>query len=275
MPGPFRMTAFFRDHAYGWSETHWGGPGITTLAEMQPPALQYVQARAALLGSRPGDSDPQINYIRLSDDSVRGDSIIMTPQAGGGAIGGKIGLDDPPEVPYSVLLLRGTSGANYHKNFFLSGVPQSAIVDPPGPILTPDFSAAFKKFATVLVAFFGWVGKTKGAPGQVKNITGIGGANENLITCPAHGFLTGQSVLIRNCVPKYPITGYHSITVVDADHFTLNGVVLTGYVYLNGGTATLNLSGVIQYLSVIIRGETHRNRGRPFPFVRGRRRVKH
>jgi len=274
MAGPFRMTMFFRDHAYGWSESHWGNAAIGSVGDLKAIGPQLWKARAALLGFDPGDPDPQLVYVRYSDDSIKGDSLIETPIAGGGAIAGKITAGDPAEVPYSVILLRGESTSLYHKMFYLSGVPDSVIVDPPGPIQPPAFSKALTAYFTVLKAFFAWKGKAKGVPGQIKAITGIGGAGDNVISCPAHGFVTGALVLIQGCNPKYPVTGYHAITVLTPDSFSLNGVTAPGYVYINAGTATLQVGGLFPYTNIVVRGETHRNRGRPFPFVRGRRKVK-
>jgi len=268
------MTMFFRDHAYGWSETHWGNASFDSLGELKLIGPNLWKARAALLGFDPGDPDPQLTYVRYSDDSLKGDSLIETPLAGGSSVGGKLTAGDPAEVPYSVILLRGESTSLYHKMFYLSGIPDSVIVDPPGPVQPPEFQRRMTAYFNVLKQFFAWRGKQKGQPGQVKAITGIGGANNNVITCPAHGFLTGAGVLIQGCSPKYPALGYHTITVTGADTFSLNGVIEPGYVYQNGGTATLKITGLLPYTNVVIRGETHRNRGRPFPFVRGRRKVR-
>lgn len=275
MAGPFRCTMFFRDRSYGWSETHWAQSGVPDLTTVANNAVDLVKVRAALLAGT-ADADPQINYVRVSDDSVRGDSFIFNPQAAGNNVGGnKLAVPGMSAVPYSVILLRGESGSLNHKNIYLSGVPADFITDPAGPVLNATYQKAFNFYRARLISDWAWAGKTKGGANPPKPISLIGGLANNVITCPAHGFATGDKVFISKADPKYPVTGYHQITVIDANSFSLNGVAVPGYVYIGGGVATKFVAGLFPYTNVLIRGQTHRNRGRPFPFVRGRQKRKH
>jgi len=72
------------------------------------------------------------------------------------------------------------------------------------------------------------------------NISGASNASPISITDTAHGYTTGQTVLITGVGGNTAANGTWVITVVDANHFTLNGSTGNG-AYTSGGTA----SGVI------------------------------
>lgn len=57
----------------------------------------------------------------------------------------------------------------------------------------------------------------------INDITGATNANPIKITCPAHGYSTGDKVFISNVGGNTNANGGYTITKVDADHFTLNG----------------------------------------------------
>ncbi|HJX83960.1 MAG TPA: hypothetical protein VJ723_06420, partial [Candidatus Angelobacter sp.] len=71
-------------------------------------------------------------------------------------------------------------------------------------------------------------------------ITGASNASPISITDTAHGYTTGQTVLIAGVGGNSAANGTWVITVADASHFTLNGSTGNG-AYMSGGTA----SGVI------------------------------
>lgn len=77
-----------------------------------------------------------------------------------------------------------------------------------------------------------------------KTISGITQANPPVVTATGHGYITGQQIIINAVVGmtqvNNSITGQvYTITKIDADTFSLNGVNATGYgAYSSGGYAT-------------------------------------
>jgi len=69
-----------------------------------------------------------------------------------------------------------------------------------------------------------------------RTITGATNATPIVIASAAHGFTTGQQITIAGVVGNTAANGAWSITVVDADHFSLSGSVGNG-AYTSGGTA--------------------------------------
>jgi len=72
-----------------------------------------------------------------------------------------------------------------------------------------------------------------------KTITGLSKANPGSVTAVGHGFTSGDKIKITGVVGMTEVNNlYFTITVVDADHFTI-GVNTTSYTtYISGGTAT-------------------------------------
>jgi hypothetical protein len=76
------------------------------------------------------------------------------------------------------------------------------------------------------------------------NVTGASGAGASpiVIASPGHGLVTGQQVTITGVNGETAANGAFTITVVDADHFSLNGTTGNG-TYLNGGTWVRPVAG--------------------------------
>ena len=66
------------------------------------------------------------------------------------------------------------------------------------------------------------------------------------VTCPAHGFSTGDSCTISGVVGMTGINGTVQIIVIDANTFDLSGVYGSG-VYGSGGVATKTMTGTNSY----------------------------
>ena len=86
-------------------------------------------------------------------------------------------------------------------------------------------------------------GRLTGDVVAAKNITNITQANPAQVTCSSHGFSTGDKVHIQDVEGMTEVNDQiYTITVVDADNFTLDGVDSTGYnAYTSGGTASGNI----------------------------------
>jgi hypothetical protein len=95
----------------------------------------------------------------------------------------------------------------------------------------------------------GYVHVDKLELGTTRAVSGISAANPSVITCVGHGVVTGDRLFFSGLIATaggvaatHDLTGYiHTITVVDADTFSLDGVDGSAYVatYVAGGTAQL------------------------------------
>jgi uncharacterized protein (TIGR02217 family) len=87
---------------------------------------------------------------------------------------------------------------------------------------------------------FTFVADTTKSPSanSTKAITGISQANPGSVTCVGHGFVTGDKIKIISVGGMTQVNNlYFTITVVDADHFTI-GVNTSAYTaYTSGGSA--------------------------------------
>lgn len=88
-----------------------------------------------------------------------------------------------------------------------------------------------------------WPTKSQQAPTALSGtITGATNGNPCQITSPLHGLATGAVIIIDNVVGMTQLNGNtYTITVVNANNFTLNGIDSTAYgVYVSGGSWTSN-----------------------------------
>src|SRR5262249_31599894 len=68
-----------------------------------------------------------------------------------------------------------------------------------------------------------------------------GGGNwsaDIVLTSSNHGLVTGQTVNVTGALGNTAANGTWTVTVIDADHFTLNGSASNG-IYVGGGTWTV------------------------------------
>jgi hypothetical protein len=84
-----------------------------------------------------------------------------------------------------------------------------------------------------------WLGVCgAGISGTARSISGATNATPIVIALTGHGFLTGQRVVIAGVLGNTAANGTWTVTVVDQDHFSLNGPTGNG-AYTSGGTAVL------------------------------------
>lgn len=140
--------------------------------------------------------------------------------------------DGAPKV--STYDLATTGAQPYPVDYYDLGLPL--------PTQTPTTSAA--PFTTKTTATYerdagGLVTVTTG--GTPQEITGITQANPAVVTSTAHGYTTGDVVRITDVGGMTEVNDLtHTITVVDADTFSLDGVDSTGYgAYTSGGIVAL------------------------------------
>ena len=84
-----------------------------------------------------------------------------------------------------------------------------------------------------------WLGVSgAGISGTPRNISGATNASPIVLNLTGHSFITGQRVVIAGVGGNTAANGTWTVTVVDQDHFSLNGSTGSG-VYTSGGTAVL------------------------------------
>lgn len=75
-------------------------------------------------------------------------------------------------------------------------------------------------------------------------ITGATNASPVVITAVAHGLSTGNQIVITDVEGSTTANGPQTITVVDTDHFSLDGTAAGG-VYSSGGVWYLGVAGAV------------------------------
>lgn len=108
---------------------------------------------------------------------------------------------------------------------------------------------------TGIVTFVADTTKTVNA-NSTKAITGISQANPGNVLCVGHGFVTGDKIKIVSVGGMTQVNNlYYTITVVDADNFTI-GVNTSGYsAYTSGGSAIKY--GITQTNPVRVNADAH------------------
>lgn len=283
MAGQMRCTMFFEDGKYGWSETYWSNTDTPQAATSL--FIILAKLRWKLLGS-----GPNITYLRTSDDLVLRDADItvldFNAQNAGidkidpdfGLVKGKINraVDTPSDVPYSAILVRMSSGTLGHRMMYLRGAPDELIIDPAGPKQNQAWKTAFANWQTELQSGrWYWVGQNRNPlVNPFKLVTAVDTAPAHAVfTVPAHGFVTGQFVQASAFVGTNMPKGNYTVTFLTADTLSLKEYIQGGNaIYIRGGRFQANVKGLIGITAVLIRGETHRNTGRPFDSPVGRRR---
>jgi hypothetical protein len=82
-----------------------------------------------------------------------------------------------------------------------------------------------------------------------KNVTGATNASPIVLTCIGHGLASGDIVLIENVGGNTAANGEWTVTVIDADHISLDGSTGNSWSYTSGGT-------VSPYCRIIYKGIT-------------------
>ncbi len=131
----------------------------------------------------------------------------------------------------------GTAAPTLYPHQQGSGQITQANADP-GSVNTPIIFEANDRIS-LTGNYEVWLGVSgAGISGTPRNISGATNATPIVIALTGHGFLTGQRVVISGVGGNTTANGTWTVTVVDQDHFSLNGSVGNG-AYTSGGTAVL------------------------------------
>lgn len=283
MPRPLRITMFFTDGTYGWSESHYDitAQDLTTAVNRANTVL--VPARTALLAA-----GPWLKYLRASfDDTFRDAQVIFTPQpplnAANRYINAPYWTTLDSGYVWNVALLRGVGGDLYRKQIYVSGIPYPDLDDTATPQGDSKLLAGFQFYSNALVlgnyGFPVWARDVQTYP--LRQITAmVSTINGTQITVPNHGFLNQPGYRIYLSKIKYLYTSKLKINgpylvgqIVDANNVILAGlnVPVANFTFI-AGYAQQQKKDIAAYQSVLLERFTHRKRGRPFDSPRGRSR---
>jgi hypothetical protein len=286
-----KVTFFFSDGEYTWSETHWRVDPTETAEVVMDRAKVLAPYRLRLLGverdSVSGrDRSPSLDEIRVSFEDVTRDSKIDGSFAHKTLQYSRFTPPFPPEPPYHVLKVRMDGGIFYRKTLFLGGVPDAVIisrdrVDPSAGGFRQEFDAwanVIGPSATRRTSGWGFLVRARPAAGiaefplgNIRFVDGVG----TIVTVPGHPFLEGTVVHVRGGSYQaggFAVRGDYRVHVLDVNNFTLvDAPAPIGY--LGGGFVMRLAYVVVGYSRIQVLGTTHRKRGIRVGYVpRGRTR---
>ena len=252
MAGPLRLTMFFDDGIYGWSESHYDTLSQTLEAAVQRCVSFLVPQRMALMAA-----GPWLKYIRASYDNVFRDSqVFFTPTPptnnAGQYANNSQWKQTSASAPWTVALLRGVGGDLYRKSIYVSGVVYVDPTDIGQPTQDPFLVQAFQNYQKVLINGYGfpvWLRDlatfpphviTAMVPNATANTVTLTVPNHNIPNPPGPGTRVFLSKMRYFAAGKVKVNGpFPIVNVPDA-----NTVVITN---LNLPAGFLFLSGFCQY----------------------------
>ena len=288
MAGTAKVSMFFEDlEGYGWSE-NWYYPWTISIDDAKAPAQALFKARLGLCAA-----GIQGLYLRVSDDSVLGDSDVDTTsyQVGNGvgnnpSTGGnqknpsiiKPGSAGSPVGPNDCLTIRLEMGFNYHSIKYFRGLGNDVITSPPGPVIAGDFLTAWNAYKKLLVNGL-WQLKVRSKTGtsQKTPILGIvGGLTTPIVitTAQAHQIQAGQVFRIGGFRNMPGIRGTYVATSVTATTISVAGPPIASVQIPNKGYTQLLSPAYLAITSCQADEQAYRKSGRPFGQRPGRRKAR-
>jgi len=269
----FQCVTIFNQGKTGWSETwYWTGSNydqaLTNLRGLATP-------RKGLLGS-----GATIEYLRVSDVAVKGDSQVQLVQEWGTS-------GDPPNAdqPWNAVYVRCEAGPLYRRQVWLRGLPDEWIApagsNPAKPELNADLAGALAKFRSALInrAFQLRVIQKDGAGGVQTPVTGItagdGGRARIAVGTPQGNVGDTFRMSDWSGPDKKLLNGVHKIAAVGAGYVEIGTKFsdLTSPAEDVGGKAKPRIFIYVTVEDLIQIRAAKRNTGRAFFSPRGRRKV--
>lgn len=281
-----KTTLFFRDPGSGlaWSESYIP-IGATSVDEVHDDSIKLMVARSNI------NAWPIVNTaIRISNESIQRDAYLLIPGPNTFEAGGQTetfgGTADPAEMSYSTVLVREQATSLYHSQRYVSGIPDSAIVDPPGPAMNNVFGANWLKWQNTLYGNFGNKNPSRKwgfivlskdpldrVPQPILAFAKPLGAYTFTVASTA-GYSVGDVVKMYGAKFVGNVTQNGYMLVLSADNATKQIVVQppagSSFDIVQGGRLERLVRIPVTYTSYEIRGETHRKRGGRFFLPRGK-----
>lgn len=273
-PTLIRATFFFVDDSgYGWTESLHLQNTVLTLTQALVLAKALMPFRVKMLGT-----GVNLNFIRVSDDAVRGDSQIYRPspneQNNGHSLAG------PHDIANTCLLVSLRNNDNISRApYYIRGQDDGLVQD-----------GIFNPLAYFVTAFNQWgfqINSTDTSPsfwGIKRKDPLVLPVPVTLLTQdPVTGDITVTTSLPTAAVQNTEVTfkGFQGLgqpagttfvkSVTDATHFKIASNRLLGLTN-KYGTVTLNAFVVVPINNIVLMRPGHRIAGRPSNSPRGRRR---
>lgn len=273
----FKCSFFFTQGGWGWSETHY------TLKTDHAQALTELdtmrQFRTAILGkgSLPDDQNPFLQYARVSQDDIPGDSRVAeyTLNAGTGSTG--LGQAD---IPNTCLLVRLEAGVLHRRSMYLRGIPDNIVTQggqyTPYPGWTRPYNAWASYMTGGIRAGGGWgIRIPLNPPALAGTIIDVVQAAHskvvNVTTAALHGLTVGNIIVIKGRNVAWLRGRHRVIGVTAANVFQISIDAPVGQIVNGPLVYRIDPFGVIPYDTTVAERITHRITGRPFDQPRGRR----
>lgn len=262
---------------YGWSEgVYCITAGNLTQAISDMNALAVV--RLGLVGT-----GATLDYIRVSDNQVLRDSQVL---AGSALPKGTVLSLPVSDFSWSSFLIRAEGGTTFRSrcSLWMNAMPdswqQSNLSDPSG---TAQYVNSYLAWSNVMLnGKYGFNSFDYSGANPPKTITSVGNVVPYPVGIPAHGWVTGQVILVRGVrgnstvegLKPTPPNGFYQITVIDANTVSLNGYNGAQFVYINGGQAFKKQYLPIAFNKLVPRGFRGKKKGGPILSPRSRSRIK-
>lgn len=270
-----RCTFMFRAPDYGWSETIYNN--ANTLAAARTQAKTLGDKRFLLLGNPSGNinnpklisGSAKLDGIRVSDDSIKGDSLV---EVYGPSSGFSNGFGVPCDPMQTCLLVRLEAGTLHRRSLYLAGLPDDYVEDGQwkGAAM---FTTRFDAWATELKnGSWGIFARDKAATKYVIS-NAVYTTNWSITTTGNHGLQSGDYVQISECAAPTELNGKHRVVVTSATTFEPIGT-FTGGTFSGFGKVQKISKTFVPFDSVEIVRIANRQRGKGYSGPRGRARKK-
>jgi len=280
-----RGTLVFSIGRYTWSETYYQEEDtveavLTDLKKLAPVRLSLCGTGVKIIYQRASNVDHKRDSL-IDDQQYQtfsGESPFIVQGLEIGPKGVKIPADLAADVPYSGVLIRQQlSGSAYWRMMTLRGIPDVFLrMNPQGPELNQGWMGNFSEYERVLKRdHWGANVLSREDNNPAKAIQNVGATGPFVVTCGAHGFVTGDEVRVYSVKGDDPkkVNGVHDVEVVDANSFKLKGT--TGsFTYNKGGFAIKRVRIFKRVSQLLIRGQASRKTGGSFFLPVGRQKAR-
>jgi hypothetical protein len=234
--------------------------------------------------------DVNLDYVRFSDDTIRGDSEVIDLTANGGGGGGtawpnKGYLRRPTAAANTCIECRLEGGPLNRRSLYLSGVKLEAVTAVKPWVLFGDQLLAIADLRMALTTQ-GWTFKSVNSVGLFFGIEsavptfGTPGVQWTLTMSGIIVMAVGTKIKISGVVPRgNGLSGYYYVLsktdVGGKTILTIGGGQaprVAGWIYLGGGEIVLTSASFIAFTDLVARRPGERKRGRPFGQRAGRTR---
>jgi len=258
-----RVTFFFEVGSFGWTETYFRTDDFSTV---EAPVKALAVKRSALL-----TKGAFLSYIRVSDDAVFRDAMIIEPP-----------LELPEKnlkaiegaPPFVSLLVRMENGVKYWRFLFLRPLPKAAININNQFTLNANWLDPWVGFKNQLLLGWGFKVIEKAGINPEKAVESYTqNAGQVTVTSTAHGLQSGDEIRIYGGQGVGRPKGNQFVVRVSNDTFTLVKTFPV-FQYSGGSKFTTKKKSIVPITGSLWERVNHRDTGRPFGQSRGRQAAK-